>query len=108
MTAPIAAELVRAAQAAGYRFFAIEHPRSRRWLLTLHDRAGATVLVLVQSRPLISATDVQELAEMVQVRRVSRGILWAYDGDFSAAARLTCAELRSIKLVLCTRLPVAS
>jgi hypothetical protein len=59
MAIPLAPELVLAAQAADYQMIALEQPRSRRWLLTLRDRTNMTLLVVIQSCPLVSATDVQ-------------------------------------------------
>jgi len=83
----------------------IEHPRTRRWLLTLRDRANQSMLLLVQSRALISAADVQDLAELVHIRSVRHGVLWAYDGVFSPGAQRTRTELGAERLTLCTTLP---
>jgi hypothetical protein len=91
LTSPV--EIVHAALAAGYKVLVIEHPRSRRWLLTLQDSAGAISLLIAQSRPLIGATDVLDLADLVRVRRVASGILWAYDGRINPAAQRTSAEI---------------
>ena len=43
----------RMARDAGYRVVVIERLRSNRWLVTLVDGDGHTVLVLAQARPLI-------------------------------------------------------
>jgi len=103
LTSPV--ELLHAAQAAGYKVLAIEHPRSRRWLLTLQGSSGVIILLMVQSRPLIGATDVLDLADLVRVRRLASGILWAYDGKFSPAAQRTSVEIGAHSIVLCTTWP---
>src|SRR5262245_15375788 len=69
--------VVQAARQAGYQVGLVEHLRANRWLLILTDPTGATVVLLVQVRPLIIAADVLDLAEIVRVRRPARGILWA-------------------------------
>ncbi|MDW8214707.1 MAG: hypothetical protein RMJ55_14210 [Roseiflexaceae bacterium] len=97
----------RMAREAGYRVMSVEQLRSNRWLLTLSDGDGRTVLVLAQARPLIGSADVQDLWELVRLRNPATGILLAIDGNFSAAAHRTCAELRDRRLHLCTLLPPA-
>jgi hypothetical protein len=48
---------------------AIEHPRSSRWLLTLRDSTGVSVILIVQVQSVISSSDMQDLAELLRVRR---------------------------------------
>jgi len=100
--------VVQAARQAGYQVALVERLRANRWLLTLTDTTAATVVLLVQARPLIIAADVLDLAEIVRVRRPARGILWAYAGRFSPAAQRTLIELADHRLQLCTRLPLAA
>jgi hypothetical protein len=102
-----AQDLVHMARQAGYHVAAVEHLRPNRWLLTLTDATGATIALLVQARPLVSSADVQDLAEIVQVRSFTRGILLAYGGNFSGHALRTCTELDD-RLRLCTTLPLAA
>src|SRR5688500_7598950 len=104
MSLPTSRDLIDTTAQAGYRVVTIEHPRSTRWLLTVCDHGGQSIMLVVQARTLISASDVQDLAELVQVRRMQRGMLWAYNGDFSPAAHRTCAELGGSNLLLCTTL----
>jgi hypothetical protein len=108
MPLPSTRDLVQLAQAAGYQVIATQQLRSNRWLLALSDERGASVLALIQARPLINAADVQDLAELVRLRRPSRGVLLAYGGAFSAAAQRTLAELGDDRLRLCTALPPAA
>jgi hypothetical protein len=100
--------VVQAARQAGYQVGLVEHLRANRWLLTLTDTTGATVVLLVQARPLIVAADVLDLAEIVRVRRPARGILWAYAGHFSPDAQRTLIELTDHRLQIWTRLPPAA
>jgi hypothetical protein len=102
-----AQDLTHMARQAGYHVAAVEHLRPNRWLLTLTDTSGATIALLVQARPLVSSADVQDLAEIVQVRSFTRGILLAYGGSFSGNALRTCTELDD-QLQLCTSLPPAA
>ena len=76
--------------------------------MTLSEPSGAITLVMVQARMLIGAADVQDLAEIMQLRQPARGILLAYGGIFSATAQLTLAELGDLRLRLCTALPPAA
>ena len=108
MSLPSTPDLVELAQAAGYQVVAVQQLRANRWLLVLSDDVGAATLTLIQARPLISAADVQDLAELVRLRRPSRGILLAYDGVFSPAAQRTLAEMGDERLRLCTTLPPAA
>jgi hypothetical protein len=108
MAHPSARELTQVARHAGYHVAAIEQLRPNRWLLTLNDDAGATILALVQARPLIGAADVQDLAELVRLRRPDCGILLAYGGSFTPAAQRTFIELGAAHLRLCTTLPPAT
>jgi hypothetical protein len=81
--------------------------RPNRWLLTLREPSEAEVVLLVQARPLLTSTDVHDLAELVRLRRPQRGILLAYAGAFTADARRTATELADERLKLCTALPAA-
>ena len=96
------------ARTAGYQIVAAEQLRSNRLLMTLSEPSGALTLVMVQARMLIGAADVQDLAEIMQLRQPARGILLAYGGTFSATAQLTLAELGDLRLRLCTALPPAA
>ena len=108
MSLPSTRDLVQMAQAAGYQVVTTQQLRSNRWLLMLSDATGATILTLVQARPLITAADVQDLAELARLRRPARGFLLAYGGTFSQAAQRTLAELGDERLRLCTMLPPAA
>jgi len=108
MPLPSTRDLVQMAQSAGYQIVATQQLRSNRWLLMLSDGSGATTLALIQARPLISAADVQDLAELTRLRRPARAILLAYGGVFSSAAQRTLAEMGDDRLRLCTALPPAA
>ena len=108
MTLPSTCDLVQMSQAAGYQIVATQQLRANRWLLMLSDRSGATTLALIQARPLISAADVQDLAELARLRRPARAVLLAYGGTFSPAAQRTLAELADDRLRLCITLPPAA
>jgi hypothetical protein len=108
MPLPSTEELIHTARQAGYQILEARQVRANRWLLTLKDSNGATLLVLVQSRPLIVSADVQDLAELVRLQHGARGILWAYAGSFSPAAQRTLAELSDTRLRFCTALPPAA
>jgi len=108
MPMPATHDLIAEVQRAGYQITNAQQLRTNRWLLTLKDASGAAILVLVQARPLITAADVQDLAELVRLRNGARGILWAYGGSFSSAAQRTLAELADNRLRLCTALPPAT
>ncbi len=107
MPLPSTRDLVQMAQSAGYQIIATQQLRSNRWLLMLSDASGVTTLALIQARPLISASDVQDLAELTRLRRPSRAILLAYGGTFSPAAQCTLTEMGDERLRLCTTLPPA-
>jgi hypothetical protein len=107
MTRPSTRELVQAARQAGYGVSTVEQLRPNRWLLVLTDGNGAETLVLIQARPLISSVDVQDLADIVRLRRPVRGILLAHGGSFSPGAQRTLQELADDRLKLCTALPAA-
>lgn len=107
MSRPTTQSLARDAQQAGYQVAASEQLRPNRWLLQLIDADGAAALLMVQARPLICAADVQDLAELVRLRRVRYGVLMAHGGSFSPAALRTLAELGDSRLRLCTALPAA-
>jgi hypothetical protein len=100
-------ELTQIARSAGYQVVSIEQLRSNRWLMILSDARQQITLVLAQARPLVGASDVQDLAEIVRLRQPERGILLAYGGVFSVVAQQTLAELRDSRLRLCTVLPPA-
>jgi hypothetical protein len=108
MSLPSTRDLIQLARAAGYQVVAAQQLRANRWLLALNDDTGAAILTLIQARPLISAADVQDLAELVRLRRPTRGLLLAYGGAFSAAALRTLAEMGDDRLRLCTALPPAA
>jgi hypothetical protein len=108
MPLPSTHDLVQMAQSAGYQIVATQQLRANRWLFMLSDATSATTLVLIQARPLISAADVQDLAEMTRLRRPARAILLAYGGAFSAAAQRTLTEMGDERLRLCTTLPPAA
>jgi hypothetical protein len=105
MSRPSTQLLAREVQQAGYQVLASEQVRPNRWLLQLLDGSGQAGLLLVQARPLVGAADVQDLAELVRLRRPRYGILLAYHGSFSPAAQLTHTELNDQRLRLCTTLP---
>jgi hypothetical protein len=107
MPLPSTRDLVQMAQSVGYHIIATQQLRSNRWLLMLSDASGATTLALIQARPLISAADVQDLAELTRLRQPGRAILLAYGGIFSPAAQRTLAEMGDDRLRLCTTLPPA-
>jgi hypothetical protein len=108
MAKPVTQELVQMAQLAGYRTLDVEQLRPNRWLLLLMDGTNSRIAVLVQARPLVSSADVQDLADLVRLRRLDGGILLAYGGTFSPAAHRTHAELSDHRLRLCTALPPAA
>jgi len=107
MPLPSTHDLIQMAQSAGYQIVATQQLRANRWLFMLSDATGATTLALIQARPLISAADVQDLAELTRLRRPARAILLAYGGTFSPAAQRTLAEMGDERLRLCTTLPPA-
>lgn len=105
---PSTKELILQARQAGYQVSDAQQIRANRWVLLLEDAQGAELVVLVQARPLIASADVQDLAELVQLRHGASGLLWAYGGAFSPAAQRTMVELSSSRLRLCTALPPAA
>lgn len=92
---------------AGYQLLRIEQLRPNRWQLWLIDPDGIQVLALAQQRHLISASDVQDLAEMLRLSNCTYGMLLAIDGTFSPEAQRTAAELRKPRIQLCLDLPPA-
>src|SRR3954466_16008703 len=108
MPLPSTRDLVQMAQSAGYQIVATQQLRANRWLFMLSDGTGTTMLALIQARPLISAADVQDLAELTRLRRPARAILLAYGGVFSSAAQRTLTEMGDERLRLCTSLPLAA
>ncbi len=107
MAKPVTRDLVHMARQAGYQVVQAEQLRPNRWLLTLVDAVGRHMAVLVQARPLISAADALDLADIVRLRQLHSGILLAHEGSFSPAAQLTYQELADSRLRLCTALPLA-
>jgi hypothetical protein len=107
MGTPSAHNLVRLAREAGYQVNAIEQLRPNCWLLMLTEPSEAEVVLLVQVRPLLTSTDVHDLAELVRLRRSQRGILLAYAGAFTSDAWRTATELADERLQLCIALPAA-
>lgn len=107
MSRPTLQSLARDAQQAGYQVVASEQLRPNRWLLHVLDADGTAALLMVQARPLVGAADVQDLAELVRLRRMGYGVLLAHQGSFSPAALRTLAELGDKQLRLCTALPAA-
>jgi hypothetical protein len=107
MPLPSTRDLIQMAQSAGYQIVGTQQLRTNRWLLMLTDASGTTTLALIQARPLISAADVQDLAELTRLRQPARAILLAYGGTFSPTAQCTLAEMGDDRLRLCTTLPPA-
>jgi len=101
-------DLVQMSRQAGYQVVEAEQLRPNRWLLILLDADGHQLALLVQARPLINSADVQDLADIVRLRRLHSGLLLAYEGSFSSAAQRTHQELADGRLRLCTVLPLAS
>jgi len=108
MAKPATRELVQMAQQAGYQTIEAEQLRPNRWLLIVADTGGSRLAILVQARPLVSSADVQDLTDLVCLRRLDGGILLAYGGSFSPAAHRTHKELANHRLRLCTALPPAN
>jgi hypothetical protein len=108
MSSTTTTELAREVRRAGYQVIAAEQLRPNRWLLQVTDAEGLGALLMVQARPLVGAADVQDLAELVRLRRPHYGILLARRGSFSPAAQRTLAELGDHRLRLCTALPPTS
>lgn len=104
----MADQLASEVYAAGYDLLSIEQLRHNRWLLVLRTHAGDQILVLAQRRPLILAADVQDLAEILQLRRFALGYLLALDGRFSPEALRTAGELRVPRIQLCAAIPPAT
>jgi hypothetical protein len=100
-------QILALARAAGYEVIAIDQPRPKRWVLQLQDGAGAYITVMVQQRALVSAADVQDLAELLRLRHSKEGVLLALGGTFSPVAHRTAQELRDTRILLCTSLPTA-
>lgn len=101
----MATRLTIQAREAGFEVVRVEQLRSNRWLLTARDGNGQVVFIMAQQRPLIGSSDVQDLAEVLQLSRQGAGFLLAVDGAFSPEARRTAAELRRHQIHLCTALP---
>lgn len=100
-----AADLSILIREAGYQLISIEQLRANRWLI-LAEAPEGRVLILAQRRPLISAADVQDLAEQLRLSRVVVGYLLALDGHFSPEAQRTAAELCQPRIVLCGKIPL--
>lgn len=101
----VVTRLLLEARTLGYQVVQHEQLRPNRWLLLLKDPNETQLLVLVQQRPLIASADVQDLAELLQLRRVERGYLVALGGAFSAFAQRTALEFGLGRITLCTQLP---
>ncbi|MEI7643887.1 MAG: hypothetical protein WCJ55_06370 [Chloroflexales bacterium] len=101
---PAAIHLSAMVRDAGYHLICIEQLRANRWLLLAESPEGE-VLILAQQRPLISACDVQDLAELLRLSHANTGYLLAVDGRFSPEAQRTAAELSQPQIVLCGSLP---
>lgn len=101
------AQMAATARNAGYETLQIEQPRANRWLLLLRLPDGSEVLVMAQRRRVLLAADVQDLAEVLRLRRIPRGYLLALDGRFSAEALRLSQELRVPQIRLCLSLPPA-
>jgi hypothetical protein len=93
------------ARTAGYQVVAAEQLRANRLLMTLSEPSGCETLVMVQARAMIGASDVQDFAEIMQLRHPARGIILAHGGVFSPAAQQTLVELGDVRVRLCTTLP---
>jgi hypothetical protein len=101
-------ELCALARTAGYEVLEATQLRPNRWSLLLRNPAGTVLLVLAQARPLITAADVQDLADLVRLRPAVHGVLLAIGGAFSPAAQRTFAELANERLHLASSLPPAA
>lgn len=104
----VAREAAAHARRLGYQVITAEQLRATRCLLVLAEPSGQPFAVLVQRRALITAADVQDFAEILFLRRLTRGLLIAVDGVFSNEARRTAQELRHVSMTLATDLPPAS
>jgi hypothetical protein len=107
MAMPATRDLIRLAHQAGYEVIGTDRPRPNRWILTLTAPDQPHICLLIQARPLVGAADVHDLAELINLRKATYGILLAYEGYFSPAAYQAHAERRDVRLLLCTSLPSA-
>lgn len=103
-----AREAAAHARRLGYQVITAEQLRATRCLLVLAEPSGQPFAVMVQRRTLITAADVQDFAEILFLRRLSRGLLIAVDGGFSNEARRTAKELGHVTMALTTELPPAN
>ncbi len=101
---PATTDLSTMVREAGYHLIRIEQVRANRWLLLAESSEGK-VMILAQQRPLISASDVQDLAEQLRLNNVGMGYLLAVDGRFTPEAQRTAVELRIPRIVLCGTIP---
>lgn len=101
------AQLLAQVRQAGYEILRIEQPRPNRWVLVVRAPKGPELLLLAQARPVVGAADVQDLVELLRLRRLSEGLLLAVGGRFSAEAQRSAHELRQLRVQLCTTLPPA-
>jgi hypothetical protein len=99
-------DLTTQVREAGYRLIKHEQLRTNRWLVVAESDEGR-VLIMAQQRRTISASDVQDLAELLRLDRFQIGYLLAIGGRFTAEAQSTAAELRRPQIVLCSKLPPA-
>lgn len=100
-------QLTAMVREAGYDVISVEQPRPNRWLLQLRTPQGDELLALAQQRALVGAADVQDLAELLRLRRAGAGMLLALGGRFSPEAQRTAHELRHARIQLCTSLPAS-
>jgi hypothetical protein len=101
------AQMLAIARNAGYDPTSVEELRPNRWLITMRAPTGDSILVLAQRRHLILAADVQDLSEILRLRRFPSGYLLAVEGRFSPEALRTARELCTPRILLCVDLPPA-
>ena len=105
MATPTLAQLERDARAAGYRILSTERLRANRWLLVADEGEGHQVAILLQLRSLIGESDVQDLADLVRVRRYHSGMLLVGEAAVSAHAERALLEIGDQRLRICATLP---
>jgi hypothetical protein len=103
------AGLLAQVRQAGYAVIRVEQSRPNRWVLMLRAPEGGELLLLAQARRVIGAADVQDLGELLRLRRLREGLLLAVGGRFSGEAQRSATELRGLRVQLCSELapPVA-
>lgn len=102
------AQIEKEARTAGYHVVASDRLRANRWLLVVRNHLGQLLAVLVQSRSLISEADVQDLAEVVRLRRYHGGILLIQNAQVSPHAQRTLKEFSAQNLHICASIPAAT